>query len=232
MQKQTLSNLRSYGRGQETDLEVLSAAIGSRSIAEAWLRSCGNLAGVASASVETLRVTALSANADVEQPLSRLLAIHSYGVRALGQRAAARPTIGAFNTMTTYLRAVMQGEGVEQFRVLYLDTKNRLILDEVLGLGTVDHAPVYPREVIRRALELSANAMIVAHNHPSGDPHPSHSDVEMTAKLVAAAEAMDIKVHDHVIVGRHGVASLSQMGLMRGWRPKRQTKCPCTCRPG
>jgi DNA repair protein RadC len=108
----------------------------------------------------------------------------------------------------------MQGLGSEQFRVLFLDRKNRLIRDEVLGEGTVDHAPVYPREVVKRALELEASALILVHNHPSGDPSPSTADVDMTKLIVEAARTMEIAVHDHLIVGRQGHASLRQLGLM------------------
>ena len=98
--------------------------------------------------------------------------------------------------------------------VLYLDKKNQLILDEVQNRGTVDHAPVYPREVVRRALELSASSMIIVHNHPSGDPTPSRADIEMTKQVVLAARSLSVEVHDHLIVGRDGVASFKQLGLM------------------
>jgi DNA repair protein RadC len=97
---------------------------------------------------------------------------------------------------------------------LLLDTKNQLILDEVMNHGTVDHAPVYPREVVRRALELSAASVILIHNHPSGDPTPSGADVEITRQTVEAAKALKIAVHDHLIVGRSGVTSLKAQGLM------------------
>jgi len=97
--------------------------------------------------------------------------------------------------------------------VLFLDNKNQLILDEVMGQGTVDHAPVYPREVARRALEVSAAAVILVHNHPSGDPTPSRADIEMTKQVVEAGKALRIAVHDHLVVGRDGVASLKSLGL-------------------
>jgi DNA repair protein RadC len=108
----------------------------------------------------------------------------------------------------------MVGAPREQFRVLFLDKRNRLIADEVMGEGTVDHAPVYPREVVRRALELHASALVLAHNHPSQDPTPSGADVEMTRKLVEAAHALGIVIHDHVIVAGEAVASLKTLGLM------------------
>lgn len=97
---------------------------------------------------------------------------------------------------------------------LYADKKNQLILDEIQNRGTVDHAPVYPREVIRRALELSSPNIIIVHNHPSGDPTPSPADVDMTRQVIAAGRSLNVTVHDHLVVGRDGVASFKQLGLM------------------
>ena len=111
------------------------------------------------------------------------------------------------------MRVALANEPREQFRVLFLDKKNQLIADEVMNQGTVDHAPVYPREVMRRALELSASSIILVHNHPSGDPAPSGADVEMTKQVVEAGRALRISVHDHLVVGREGVASLKSLGL-------------------
>ncbi|OZA96016.1 MAG: hypothetical protein B7X67_24720, partial [Rhizobiales bacterium 39-66-18] len=102
----------------------------------------------------------------------------------------------------------------EQVRVLFLDKRNQLIADEVVQQGTVDHAPVYPREVVKRALELSATAIILCHNHPSGDPTPSRADIDMTRKIIDIAKPLGIDVHDHIIVGRDGHASLKGLRLM------------------
>jgi len=102
----------------------------------------------------------------------------------------------------------------EQFRALYLDRKNVLLRDEFLAEGTVDHAPVYPREVIRRALEVSASALILVHNHPSGDPTPSRADIEMTRQINDAARVFGLQVHDHLVIGRQGTASFKQLGLI------------------
>jgi DNA repair protein RadC len=112
-----------------------------------------------------------------------------------------RSTLGSWSQVLAYLKVVLAAEPREQFRVLFLDRKNQLIADEVMGLGTVDHAPVYPREVLRRALELHASALVLAHNHPSGDPRPSASDIAMSARIVAAARAIGLVVHDHIIIG-------------------------------
>lgn len=123
-------------------------------------------------------------------------------------------TLSSWQALIDYCMAEMAREPTEQFRILFLDRKNKLIKDEVQGRGTVDHTPVYPREVVKRALELSACAIILVHNHPSGDPTPSSSDVEMTKQIVEAARALEIAVHDHLIIGRQGHSSLKQLGLM------------------
>jgi len=108
----------------------------------------------------------------------------------------------------------LQHERREQFRVLFLDRKNQLIADELMSQGTVDQAPVYPREIARRALELSASALILVHNHPSGDPTPSSADIEITREIVDALQPFEIKVHDHLIAAKHGVTSFKTEGLI------------------
>jgi DNA repair protein RadC len=113
-----------------------------------------------------------------------------------------------------YCRTAQAFADREQFRVLFLDKRNQLIADEVQQTGTVDHAPVYPREVVKRALELSATAMVLVHNHPSGDPTPSHADVQMTQQIIAVAQPFGISVHDHIIVGKEGHASLKGLKLI------------------
>jgi DNA repair protein RadC len=125
-----------------------------------------------------------------------------------------RPVISSWSALLAYVRQAMAHEAREQFRVLFLDKKNQLIADEVMNHGTVDHAPVYPREVARRSLELSASAVILVHNHPSGDPTPSAADIDMTRQVVDACRPLRIAIHDHLVVGRDGVASLKALGLM------------------
>jgi DNA repair protein RadC len=134
--------------------------------------------------------------------------------RVAKEPTAKRPVISSWTALLAYVRVALQHEPREQFRVLYLDKKNQLILDEIQNRGTVDHAPVYPREVVRRALELSASSMILVHNHPSGDPTPSRADIDMTREVVRAGHTLNVEVHDHLIVGRDGVSSLKQLGLM------------------
>ena len=125
-----------------------------------------------------------------------------------------RLPMGSWSAVIDYCRTSMAFEGRELFRILFLDKKNGLIADEVQGSGTVDHTPVYPREVIRRALELSATAIVLVHNHPSGDPTPSTQDIKMTQDIIAIAKSLGVAVHDHIIVGRDGHASLKGMRLI------------------
>lgn len=133
----------------------------------------------------------------------------------LGQESIlGRPVLSSWSALLDYCRSAMQFEGKEQFRVLFLDRKNRLIADEVLGHGTVDRAPVYPREIIKRALALESTALILTHNHPSGDPTPSQSDIDMTKEIVQACIAIRVSVHDHLIIGRENIASFKTLGLM------------------
>ena len=132
--------------------------------------------------------------------------------RLLRAELAGKDVLSSFDAVLAYCKAAMAFEEREQFRVLFLDRKNRLIADEVEQKGTVDRAPVYPREVARRALELNATALILVHNHPSGDPTPSRADIAMTAEVVAALKAVDVTVHDHVVMARGGHASLRALG--------------------
>jgi len=111
-----------------------------------------------------------------------------------------RPVLSSWSSVLDYCRTAQAFADREQFRVLFLDKRNQLIADEVQQVGTVDHAPVYPREVVKRALELSATAIILVHNHPSGDPTPSHADIQMTQQIMAVAAPLGISVHDHIIV--------------------------------
>jgi DNA repair protein RadC len=128
--------------------------------------------------------------------------------------AKKRLALGSWSEVVDYCRTAMAFAEREEFRILFLDKRNGLIADEVQGAGTVDHTPVYPREVVRRALELAATAILLVHNHPSGDPTPSEADVKMTLEIIAMASPLGILVHDHLIVGRHGHASLRSLRLI------------------
>ena len=164
----------------------------------------------------------------VSAPPERLKEVEGIGDRAVDElkliKAAAerltrgeivnKPALSSWTGVLDYLRLAQGFAEREQFRILFLDKKNHLIADEVQGHGTVDHTPVYVREVVKRALELSASAIILVHNHPSGDPAPSPADVTMTKQIMDAARPLDVSVHDHIIVGRHGHASLKALKLM------------------
>jgi DNA repair protein RadC len=149
-----------------------------------------------------------------ERTLALFKAVREASRRLLREELADRPLISAWSQLLDYCRASLAEEPTERFRVLYLDRKNRLIRDELQQRGTVDHAPVYPREVLKRALELGATALILVHNHPSGDPTPSRADIEITREVKDAAAALGIALHDHVIIGRGGTASLRALGLI------------------
>lgn len=140
--------------------------------------------------------------------------LHALLLRVLAFPLRRRDVIASSAAARAYLLARLRAAPREAFHVLFLDKKNQLIADERMNAGTVNHAPVYPREVVRRVLELSASAVLLAHNHPTGDPNPSSADVEMTRQVVAACGALDIAVHDHFIVGGDQVASLKALGLM------------------
>lgn len=134
--------------------------------------------------------------------------------RLLRTEIAGREVLASWDKVLDYCKASMGFEMREQFRILFLDKKNSLIADEVQQTGTVDHTPVYPREVVKRALELASTAIILVHNHPSGDPTPSRADIEMTRTIVETARPLGIAVHDHIIIGRDGHASLKGLQLM------------------
>lgn len=134
--------------------------------------------------------------------------------RMLRSELTARKTLSSWTQVLDYCRAAMAFETREQFRILFLDKKNALIADEVQQTGTVDHTPVYPREVVKRALELSASAIILIHNHPSGDLTPSRADIEMTREIIEAGKRLGIVVHDHIIIGKKGHASMKGLALI------------------
>lgn len=149
-----------------------------------------------------------------ESVITELKLVHAAAIRLLQQQVHERPVLSSWTELLGYCRASMAYSKKEMFRVLFLDRKNRLIADEVMQQGTVDHTPVYPREVVKRALELSSTAIILVHNHPSGDPTPSQADIDMTRKIIDAAQSLSIIIHDHVIVTKSGEVSFRSRGLM------------------
>jgi DNA repair protein RadC len=149
-----------------------------------------------------------------EAAITEMKIIHAAATRLARGQVRKRPVLSSWSSVIDYCRTTMAFAEKEQFRVLFLDKRNQLIIDELQQTGTVDHTPVYPREVVKRALELSATALILVHNHPSGDPTPSHADIQMTQTIIDAARPLGIAVHDHIIVGRDGHASFRSLKLV------------------
>jgi DNA repair protein RadC len=149
-----------------------------------------------------------------ETTIHLLKLMHAAAQRAAAVTITERNLLDSWSSVIDYCRTKMAHERVEQFRILFLDKRNVLIRDEEQQRGTVDHTPVYPREVVKRALELSATALILVHNHPSGDPTPSSADIQMTKQIVETAKPLGIAVHDHIIIGKNGHLSLKGLKLI------------------
>ena len=210
---------RFFGAGPDalSDYELLELALfaaiprrDTKPLAKALLKTFGSFAEVIHAPEARLREVDGIGDASIAQ--IKLLAAAAHRV-AKGEikRSVA---LSSWNDVIDYCRTSMAFADKEQFRLLFLDKRNQLISDEVQQTGTVDHTPVYPREVIKRALELSATALILVHNHPSGDPTPSQADIQMTKAIVDIAAPLGISVHDHIIVGKNGHSSLKGMRLI------------------
>ena len=190
-----MANLLAYSKGRVS--------------AEPLLRRFHSLGHVLSAEPAKLAEFGIQAS---DVTLLRL--VRDIACRLLLGAVQSRPTLGNWQALLDYCQAAMAYEQIEQFRVLFLDRKNHLIADEVQQQGTVDHTPVYPREVVKRALLLNASALILVHNHPSGDPTPSRDDIEMTRKLREALDPLGIALHEHLVVGHRSHASFRSLGLL------------------
>ena len=174
------------------------------------LAEFGGIGGVLSADPEALmRVKGVG-----ETAVAALKAAQAAALRLLRAEAAVRPVLGNWQAVLDYLHADMAHHGVERVRVLHLNSRNMLIRDELMNEGSIDEAPLYVREVIRRALDLGSAAILLVHNHPSGDPSPSRADIDVTKAVVAAGKPLGIQVHDHLIMGTKGHASLRALGLI------------------
>jgi len=205
------------GHGALSDYEILELLLfrsipraDTKARAKALIKRFGSLAETLGAPEHLLR--------EVED-IGEAAALDLKIVVAAAQRMAhgqiaGREILSSWTQVIDYCRAAMAFEEREQFRILFLDKRNALIADEVQQTGTVDHTPVYTREVIRRALELSATAIILVHNHPSGDPTPSRADIDMTRTIVDTAKPLGIAVHDHIIIGKKGHASMKGLLLI------------------
>lgn len=179
-------------------------------LAKDLIKHCGSLPEVMAASIDKLQeVEGVSYNCAVG-----LKSIAALGLRAMKQEFKTRPVLNNWSRLMDYCQAGMAHETKEHFRILFLNKKNELLADEIQGSGTVDHTPAYPREIMKRALELGATALILMHNHPSGDPKPSRADIDMTALIIRAAEPFNITIHDHIIISRNGYTSFKSEGLL------------------
>jgi DNA repair protein RadC len=211
------ARFRDSGSGALSDYELLELVLfralprrDVKPLAKALIAKFGSFAETIAAPPQRL--------AEVEglgdTTITDLKVIEAAARRLAHGEVKRRPMLSSWSSVLNYCRAAMAFADREQFRVLFLDKRNQLIADEVQQVGTVDHTPVYPREVVKRALELSATAVILVHNHPSGDPTPSRADIQMTQQIVEVAKPLGIAVHDHIIVGKEGHASLKGLRLI------------------
>lgn len=182
----------------------------TKPLAKALLARFGSFAEVIAAP----RARLMEVKGVGESVANHLKIVEAAAHRLAKTKVMGRPALSSWSALLDYCTAAMARSQNEEFRVLFLDRKNNLIADEVQNRGTVDHTPVYPREIIKRALELTASAIILVHNHPSGDPTPSKADIAMTREIVTAAKALSIAVHDHLVIGRAGHASFKSLGLL------------------
>ncbi|TPW26366.1 RadC family protein [Pararhizobium mangrovi] len=208
---------RNGGEAALADYELLELLLfrliprrDTKPIAKALMTRFGSLPEVIGAPERLLCETkGIGENAATDLKLVAALA-----QRSLRSRLTERPMLSSWTAVIEYCHSAMAFEAKEHFRVIFLDKRNKLIADEVQQTGTVDHTPVYPREVVKRALELSATALILVHNHPSGDPTPSRADIDMTHMIIASAKPLGITIHDHVIIGKSGHASLKGLRMI------------------
>ncbi len=182
----------------------------TKPIAKALLTRFGSFAAVMAAEPRHLKDTDHVGDSAV----AALKLVQGAALRMMREEVRAQPVLNNWQRLIDYLSAALARETVEQFRILFLDAKNRLLADEAQARGTVNHTPVYPREVVKRALEVQATAIILVHNHPSGDPTPSRADIEMTAEIKSAAAVLGIVVHDHLIIGNGKHLSFRREGLL------------------
>ena len=182
----------------------------TKPIARALIARFGSFGAAIAAPVQEL----LDIDGLGEAGVASLKAVHGAALRLMRAEVIDRPVLSNWDRLMGYLNAELARERVEQFRVLFLDNRNRLLADEAQARGTVNHTPVYPREVVKRGLELHATALILVHNHPSGDPTPSREDVAMTQEIKAAAETLSIVLHDHIVIGNGRWVSFRKEGLL------------------
>ncbi len=211
------TRLLSAGPDALADYELLEMVLflalprrDTKPIAKTLLARFGSFASTIAAPLAELR----AGEGLGEAGIAALRVVQAAALRLARAEVKALPVLGNWDRLMDYLTAAIARERIEQFRILFLDTRNRLLADEAQARGTVNHTPVYPREVVRRALELHATALILVHNHPSGDPTPSREDIAMTKEVANAAAVMGIVLHDHVIIGNGAWLSFRREGLL------------------
>ncbi len=195
-------------------LTLARPRIDCKPLAKELLRKFGSLPALMAADPESLRSVAGVG----ETTLVALKIIQAAAQRMIRREVLEQPILASWERVLDYCHSVMAHERAEQFRLLFLDGRNALIADELQQKGTVNHTPVYVREVVKRALELGAVSLVMAHNHPTGDPLPSRADILITKEVMAALAAVGISLHDHIIIGRKGHSSLRSLKLVEGWK--------------
>lgn len=218
------ARLFEHGPAALQDYELLEVLLGNaiprrdvKPLAKALIAEFGGLWPLFNASAERLQSLDLMQHGIKslsESTIALLLTVGAVTQRAQKNEILARPLLNSWQKIATYCQTAMAHEAVEQLRVLFLDRRNQLMRDEIMQQGTIDHTPAYPREIVKRALELGAGAIVLAHNHPSGDPTPSRADIEMTRAVAEACKTMDIALHDHLIIGHGKVVSFKSQGLL------------------
>lgn len=198
------------------DYELLELLLGAalprrdvKPLAKALLSEFHNLWNLVHAPASRLRDAGLSDGA-----IGLLMSVGAIGLRAQKQQVMEKPLLSSWQKIVDYCQMALAHETKEQFRLLFVDRRNQLVRDEVMQRGTIDHTPVYPREIVHRALELGAGALVLVHNHPSGDPTPSEADIKMTQQIIAACKPIGIVVHDHLIIGKGKTLSFRNLGLL------------------
>lgn len=217
LRERFLDSLNVSGESTLPEYELLELILFSakprgdmKPLAKTLIKEFGSLAAVLEAQpAELKRIDGVA-----DATIAVIKTVRASAIRALSTPLKDRPIINNWQRLLDYCQGAMGDARIEQFRVFYLDKKNRLISDEVQQHGTVDHTPVYPREVVKRALDLGASAIILVHNHPSGDPSPSEADKEVTHQIIRASVGLGITVHDHVIIAKHDHFSFASNGLL------------------
>jgi DNA repair protein RadC len=205
------------GAGSLKDYELLEVLLwaanprqDTKPIAKELIDKFGSLGAVMSAPLDALR----EVKGVKDTGAAQIAVVREAALRLLRAEAQEQPVLSSWQKLVEYCQARLQFEAIENFHILFLDRKNKLIRDERQQHGTVDHTPLYPREVVKRALELGASAIILVHNHPSGDPTPSKADVEVTKEVAKAAALLGVTLHDHLIIGRGKHTSLRSLGVI------------------